>query len=58
MKAYILIHLLVEHSLHDLNALVTELCHDDLILQGWLYRDVIQSTRRNHFHAHFAQLVA
>jgi hypothetical protein len=43
--------------LNDLHSLVTELGHNNLILQGWLNGDVRQGTRRNYFDPHLTQLV-
>jgi hypothetical protein len=37
MKAFVLIYFLFEHFLNDLNTLVTNLCHDYLLLQSWLH---------------------
>jgi hypothetical protein len=47
----------MEILLDNLYTLVTELGHDDLALQSWLDRNVRQSTRRNHFYLHLAQLI-
>jgi hypothetical protein len=47
----------MEILLDNLHSLVTELGHDDLVLQSWLDRNVRQSTRRNHFYLHLAQLI-
>jgi hypothetical protein len=49
--------LLVEVLLNNLHSLATELGHDDLVLHSWLNGNVRQSTRRNHFDLHFAQLI-
>jgi hypothetical protein len=54
-ETFILLCLLMEVLLNDLHPLVTELGHDDLVLQGWLNGNVRQSTRRNHLNLHFAQ---
>jgi hypothetical protein len=56
-ETFILIGLLMEVLLNNLHSLVTELGHDDLVLQSWLNRNVRQSTRRNHFNLHLAQLI-
>jgi hypothetical protein len=54
---FILLCLLMEVLLNNLHSLVTELSHDYLVSQCWLNGNVRQSTRRNHFNLHFAQLV-
>jgi hypothetical protein len=56
-KTFILLSLLMEVLLNYLHSLITELGHDDLVLQSWLNGNVGQSTRRNHFNLHFAQLI-
>ena len=56
-ETFILLCLLMEVLLNDLHSLITELGHDYLVLQSWLNRNVRQSTRRNHFNHHFAQLI-
>jgi hypothetical protein len=56
-ETLILLCLLMEVLLNDLHSLVTELGHDYLVLQSWLNGNVRQSTRRNHFNLHFAQLI-
>jgi hypothetical protein len=56
-ETFILLDLLMEVLLNDLHSLVTELGHGDLVLQSWLNGNVRQSTRRNHFDLHFAQLI-
>ena len=56
-ETFILLGLLTEILLDNLHSLVTELGHDDLVLQSWLNRNVRQSTRRNHINLHFAQLI-
>jgi hypothetical protein len=56
-ETLILLSLLMEILLDNLHSLVTELGHDDLVLQSWLNRKVRQSTRRNHFNLHFSQLI-
>jgi hypothetical protein len=56
-KTFLLLCLLMEVLLNDLYSLVTELGRDDLVLQSWLNGNVRQSTRRNHFNLHFAQLI-
>jgi hypothetical protein len=56
-ETFILLSILMEVLLNDLHSLVTELGHDDLVLQSWLNRNVRQSTRRNHFNLHIAQLI-
>jgi hypothetical protein len=57
VETFILLGLLMEVLLNNLHSLVTELGHDDLVLQSWLSINVRQSTRRNHFNLHFAQLI-
>ena len=47
----------MEILLDNLHSLVTELGHDNLVLQSWLNRNVRQRTRRNHFNLHLAQLI-
>jgi hypothetical protein len=47
----------MEVLLNDLYSLIAELGHDYLVSQGWLYGNVRQSTRRNHFNLYFAQLI-
>jgi hypothetical protein len=47
----------MEVLLNYLYSLVTELDHDDLILQSWLNGNVRLSTRRNHFNIHLAQII-
>jgi hypothetical protein len=39
-KALILLHFLINILFDDLNSLVTELGHNNLVQQGWLYGDV------------------
>jgi hypothetical protein len=56
-ETFILLSLLMEILLNNLHSLVTELGHDDLVLQSWLNGNVRQSTRRNHFNLHLAQLI-
>jgi hypothetical protein len=56
-ETFILFCLLMEVLFNDLHSLVTELGHDDLVLQSWLNGNVRQSTRRNHFNLHSAQLI-
>jgi hypothetical protein len=56
-ETLILLCLLMEVLLNDLHSLVTELGHDYLVPQSWLNGNVRQSTRRNHFDLHFAQLI-
>jgi hypothetical protein len=56
-ETFILLGLLMDILLNNLHSHVTELGHDDLVLQGWLNGNVRQSTRRNHFNLHFAQLI-
>jgi hypothetical protein len=56
-ETFIFLDLLMEVLLNDLHSLVTELGHDDLVLQSWLNGNVRQSTRRNNFDLHFAQLI-
>jgi hypothetical protein len=56
-ETFILLGLLMEILLNNLHSLVTELGHDDLVLQSWLNGKVRQSTRRNHFNLHLAQLI-
>jgi hypothetical protein len=56
-ETFILLGLLMEVLLNNLHSLVTELGHDDLVLQSWLNGNVRQSTRRNHFDLHLAQLI-
>jgi hypothetical protein len=56
-KTLILLCLLMEDLLNDLHSLVTKLGHNYLVLQGWLNGNVRQSTRRNHFDLHLAQLI-
>jgi hypothetical protein len=56
-ETFILLNLLMEILLDNLYSLFTELGHDDLVLQSWLNRNVRQSTRRNHFNLHLAQLI-
>src|SRR5688500_19457406 len=51
-ETFILLSLLMEIILNNLHSLVTELGHDDLVLQDWLNRNVRQSTIRNHFNLH------
>jgi hypothetical protein len=53
-ETFILLGLWMEILLDNLHSLVTELGHDDLVLQSWLNRNVRQSTRRNYFNLHFA----
>jgi hypothetical protein len=57
VETLILLGLLMEVLLNDLHSLVTELGHDYLVSQSWLNGNVRQSTRRNHFNLHFAQLI-
>jgi hypothetical protein len=57
VKALILLYLLIEVLLNDLHSLVTKLGHNYLLLQSWLNGNVRQSTRRNHFDTHLAQLI-
>jgi hypothetical protein len=57
VETFILLGLLLEVLLNDSHSLVTELGHDDLVLQSWLNRNMRQSTRRNHFNLHLAQLI-
>jgi hypothetical protein len=40
-KALIIFHLLGGHFLDDLHSLITELCHDNLILYGQFHGDLI-----------------
>jgi hypothetical protein len=56
-ETLILLCFLMEVLFNDLHSLVTELGHYYLVLQGWLNGNVRQSTRRNHFNLHFAQLI-
>jgi hypothetical protein len=56
-ETFILLNLLMEILLDNLHSLITELGNDDLVLQGWLSGNVRQSTRRNHFNLHLAQLI-
>jgi hypothetical protein len=56
-KTLILLCLLTEVLFNDLHSLITELGHNYLVLQGWLNGNVRQSTKRNHFNFHFAQLI-
>jgi hypothetical protein len=56
-KPLILLRFLTDVFLNDLHSLVTELGHNYLVLQGWLNGNVRQSTRRNHFDLHLAQLI-
>jgi hypothetical protein len=56
-ETLILLCLLMEVLLNDLHSLVTELGHDYLVSQSWLNGNVGESTRRNHFNFHFAQLI-
>src|SRR6187455_1342552 len=56
-ETFILLGLLMEVLLNNSHSLVTELGHDDLVLQSWLNGNVRQSTRRNHFNLHFAELI-
>jgi hypothetical protein len=36
-EAFVFVHLLSDHFLNDLNTLVTDLCHDYLLLQSGLH---------------------
>jgi hypothetical protein len=56
-ETLILVCLLMEVLLNDLHSLVTKLGHDYLVSQSWLNGNMRQSTRRNHFNLHFAQLI-
>jgi hypothetical protein len=56
-ETFIFLCLLTEVLFNDLHSLITELGHDDLVLQSWLNGNVRQSTRINHFNLHFAQLI-
>jgi hypothetical protein len=56
-KTLVLLCPLMEVLFNDLHSLVTELGHDYLVSQSWLNGNVRQSTRRNHFNLHFAQLI-
>jgi hypothetical protein len=56
-ETFIFLGLLMEVLLNNLHSLVTELGHDDLVLQSWLNGNVRQSTRRNRFNLHLAQLI-
>jgi hypothetical protein len=56
-ETFILLCLLMEILFDNLHSLVTELGHDDLVLQSWLNGKVRQSTTRNHFNLHLAQLI-
>jgi hypothetical protein len=56
-ETFILLSLPMEVLIDNLYSLVTELGHDDLVLQGWLNGNVRQRTRRNHFNLHLAQLI-
>jgi hypothetical protein len=56
-KTLILLCLLIEVLLNDLHSLLTELGRNYLFLQSWLNGNVRQSTRRNHFDLHLAQLI-
>jgi hypothetical protein len=57
VETFILLDLLMEVLLNNLHSLVTELGHDDMVLQSWLNGNVRQSTRRNHFNLHLVQLI-
>ena len=56
-ETLILLYLRMEVVLNNLHSLVTKLGHDYLVLQIWLNGKVRQSTRRNHFDFHLAQLI-
>jgi hypothetical protein len=56
-ETFILLGLLMEVLFNNLHSLVTRLGNDDLVLQSWLNGNVRQSTRRNHFNLHLAQLI-